>query len=350
MIRLNKRQINILENISKQVPIASSDILNILTEKASLVTIKRDLEYLVDLKYIERVGKGRSTTYIKTTLGILFCPVDVTEYNKEDPDKRTGFSDFNFSLFKDFPESIFFGQEKDILDKATESYKKKIESLTPVVESKELERFVIELSWKSSKIEGNTYTLLDTERLIREGIPAPGHTKDEASMILNHKKAFSFILDNLGRINGGNLDAYFVEKVHELLVVDLGVPKGVRQGLVGITGTKYKPLDNKYQITEALEDLYKAVNKSQDVYSKALLILLGISYIQPFEDGNKRAARLLANAVLLSFGCAPLSYRSVDEVNYRESILVFYEQNSILPMKDIFVEQYIFACENYLVG
>ncbi len=88
----------------------------------------------------------------------------------------------------------------------------------------------------------------------------------------------------------------------------------------------------------------------ENAFSKALTILLGISYIQPFEDGNKRVARLLCNAALLSDDCAPLSYRSVDENNYRESILVFYEKNSLMPMKKIFIEQYLFSADNYLVG
>ncbi len=84
-------------------------------------------------------------------------------------------------------------------------------------------------------------------------------------------------------------------------------------------------------------------------YAKALLTLLGISYIQPFEDGNKRTARLMANAILLAHSCAPLSYRSVDENDYREAMLVFYELNSIMPFKKIFIDQYMFAAENYLV-
>ena len=131
--------------------------------------------------------------------------------------------------------------------------------------------------------------------------------------------------------------------------MDLGVSRGVRKGLVGIIGSKYKPLDNKYQIHEALLSLMNAVNSMKDPYSKALTILVGISYIQPFEDGNKRTARLLCNAILLSENCAPLSYRSVSEKDYRESILVFYEKNSLVPMKKIFIEQYIFSTENYLV-
>ena len=82
-------------------------------------------------------------------------------------------------------------------------------------------------------------------------------------------------------------------------------------------------------------------------YAKALVSLLGISYIQPFEDGNKRTSRLMANALLMAYGCAPLSYRSVDENAYREATLVFYELNSIVSFKKIFIEQYDFAAHNY---
>lgn len=349
MNQLNNRQIDILEKISTEEGVSSSDIFKALNQKISLITIKRDLDNLVLLKYLERKGNGRSTVYEKTILGVLFFPVDAFEYNKVDPDLRNGKSNFNFTLFEEFPNDIFLEEEKEILNIATEKYKKNIKNITPTARFKELERFIIELSWKSSKIEGNTYTLLDTERLIKEGIPAEGHSANETAMVINHKKAFSFIMDNLDDLRDKGINSNFVEKVHELLTLDLGVSRGIRNGLVGIIGTKYKPLDNKYQINEALESLYKRINKMRNPYSKALTLLVGISYIQPFEDGNKRTSRLLCNAILLASKCAPLSYRSVDENNYRESILVFYEKNSLIPMKKIFIEQYLFSTQNYLV-
>lgn len=349
MDQLNQRQIDILEKIPTKEGVSSSDIFKTLNQKVSLVTIKRDLDNLVLLKYLERKGKGRSTVYEKTILGILFFPIDASKYNEVDPDLRNGNSSYNFSLFEEFPKDIFSKEDKDMLDDATKNYKGKIKGITSVVQSKELERFIIELSWKSSKIEGNTYTLLDTEKLIKEGIPAVGHTANETAMVINHKKAFSFIMENLENLHKNGITSNFVEKVHELLTLDLGVSRGVRSGLVGIIGTKYKPLDNKYQINEALKSLYELVNKMDNSYSKALTLLVGISYIQPFEDGNKRTARLLCNAILLADNCAPLSYRSVDESNYRESILVFYEKNSLVPMKKIFIEQYLFSTQNYLV-
>lgn len=125
--------------------------------------------------------------------------------------------------------------------------------------------------------------------------------------------------------------------------------KGLRRSPVGVTGSRYQPLDNIHQITDAIQALTKAVARMKKPYAKALLALAGISYIQSFDDGNKRTSRLMASALLLAHGCAPLSYRSVNEDAYREAMLVFYELNSLAPFKKIFIEQYDFAARNYAV-
>ena len=130
---------------------------------------------------------------------------------------------------------------------------------------------------------------------------------------------------------------------------DLNVGRGLRKGLVGVTGSKYRPLDNIYQIRDAVDALSHAIAKVKTPYAKALIALLGISYIQPFEDENKRTSRPMADALLVAHRCAPLSYRSVDENEYREAMLVFYELNSIVPFKKIFITQYEFAAKNYAV-
>jgi Fic family protein len=129
-----------------------------------------------------------------------------------------------------------------------------------------------------------------------------------------------------------------LEELHAILVKDLSV-----------VGSAYRPLDNIYQIAEAVEALGRAISKISAPCAKALIVLLGISYVQPFEDGNKRTARLAANAVLLAYGLAPLSYRSVEEDDYREAMLVFYELNSIMPFQKIFIDQYKFATQNYAI-
>ena len=166
------------------------------------------------------------------------------------------------------------------------------------------------------------------------------------SLILNHKKAFQYILSFKEKYKKINIR--LIEDVHRLLVEGLDVSFGLRSKQVGVTGSTYIPLSIPTQIHEAIDDLCKTIDRLDTPYEKGLLALLGISYIQPFEDGNKRTARLLANAILLAYNSAPLSYRSVDEINFKESILVFYEKNSIVPMGKIFKEQYLFACEHYL--
>jgi Fic family protein len=163
-------------------------------------------------------------------------------------------------------------------------------------------------------------------------------------MILNHKETFAFTL----RERAHTLTPSYVEEVHKLLVRDLEIAHELRRGEVGITGTSYRPLGITHQLREELARLCEQVNKAADPYSKTLLALVGISYLQPFADGNKRTARLVANALLIADDHAPLSYRTTDEVLYKESMLTFYEQLSLVPMKRIFTEQYLFACEQYL--
>jgi fido (protein-threonine AMPylation protein) len=312
----------------------------------SLITLKRELSKLVREGYLKKEGLGRATKYSLLARGYIFLPIEAKNYCVVEQDKRRGRESYNFDLFPSLEFDLFSQTELKELDQATLKYQQKAKMVSNAIYKKELERFIIELSWKSSKIEGNTYTLLDTEKLIQKNIPATGHPKDEAIMILNHKKAFEFIWENRKRFTK-NLKIYLLEEIHKILVGDLKVKFHIRKSPVGILGTNYKPLDNEHQIREALDKLLNTANSLKDPYSKALLILLGISYLQPFEDGNKRASRLTANAILLAYNCAPLSYRSVDEEEYRAAAIVFYELNSIMPMKKIFINQYLFAAQNY---
>lgn len=338
----------ILGKFLQNKSLRSSDIFNLLNESdnsRSLVSVKRDLSEMVNLGLTSVQGAGRSTSYQVTTLGRLLCDINVENYIKVEPDTRFGMNGYNFDLIKNLPENIFTKNEFLKLENATKEYRKRQKITSDVIREKELQRLVIELSWKSSKIEGNTYTLFDTEKLILEAKEAPGHTKEEAVMILNHKSAFDYICENSKDYK--KLTILNLEDLHFILIDGLGIKKGLRNSLVGITGSKYKPLDNKHQIRESLEELSSAISKMDNPYTKALFALLGVSYIQPFEDGNKRTSRLIANAILMAHGCASLSYRSVDEAEYRGAVLMFYELNSIISFKKIFINQYIFAAENY---
>jgi Fic family protein len=316
----------------------------------SLATLKRDLSQMLEIGYIDTVGEKRGTLYVLNERGLLFRTFPLDTYFKTEVFRENTLLSYNFELFDILKNvDLFSKDELTQLETETRSYRRRGENASDTIYKKELERFVIELSWKSSKIEGNTYTLLDTERLIRDGVASGTNTKEEALMILNHKKAFSYILE---LIHGEKRIETFreIENIHRLLVEGLGVNHGMRKSAVGITGTRYIPLSTGAQIEEETRTLIELIEAKKDFFSKALLAILGISYLQSFEDGNKRTGRLFANALLLMGKCAPLSYRDVDEKTYRESALVFYEQNSIEPFKKLFIEQYIFSCRNYNIA
>lgn len=350
-IILSKRQMHLLNQFvfGKEYPI--SEISTLEFEKViSIATLKRELSILVDNHYLKLIGQKSGSRYFLTAKGLLHRPYETRDYLQNSLYRRHAIRSFNQELFKILEiESIFTNKELEQLNKYTQIFREKGQGTSETIVKKELERFVIELSWKSSKIEGNTYSLLDTERLIKLGQEAEGKTKEEAIMILNHKKSFNYILESVKL--GKDLETFReLENVHRLLVQDLGINHGLRTHAVGVSGSFYLPLGVSAQIELETRNLVEVIKKQKDIFSKAIIAVLGVSYLQSFEDGNKRTGRLFANAMLLSAGLAPLSYRDVDENDYREAVLIFYEQNSVEAFKKIFIEQYIFACENYNLG
>jgi fido (protein-threonine AMPylation protein) len=350
MIKITPKQQKIIHIFLQKGVVQSSAIHAAIPKEdaVSLVTVKRTLSEMASAGLLVTIGSGRSTGYGITPLGRLFSEVDAKTYSSIEPDKRYGQKNFNFDLFPSIPRSLFSADEQTILNKATEEYLLRTKDLPLAIQKKELARLVIELAWKSSTMEGNTYTLLDTEKLILENKEAAGHDKKEALMILNHKAAFDYIRQHSSQFQ--TITRKNLEEIHALLVKGLSVGFGLRTKPVGVTGSKYLPLDNIHQLTEAVNNLAEASSRLSSPYAKALIALLGIGYIQPFEDGNKRTGRLMANALLMSHNLAPLSYRSVDENEYREAMLVFYELNSLVPLKKIFIGQYDFAARNYAVA
>ena len=351
MEKLTKRELNILEFIKKNKRASNAEIMEYLASislGSSRITAIRGVNALIKAGLIERKGEGRSVYYEEKSTSLFLSYFDPEEYFKKSPDERNVvFERFNFGIFDNIGE-IFSKSELAELKNLNDNYAERIKKLPPSIIKKEFERLTVELSWKSSQIEGNTYSLIDTEILIKENKEAEGHKREEAVMILNHKKALDYILEN--RKDFKNLNLRKIEDVHGLLVEGLSVAKGLRKKAVGITGTKYRPLDNEYQIKEAMEKMIEFANKKlTDPFSKAIFTTLMISYIQPFEDGNKRTSRLLGNAVLLSGDICPLSYRSINEADYKKAVILFYEQNSARFFKELFIEQFKFVVGNYFL-
>jgi Fic family protein len=337
-----------ITNYVKDHPGCSSrEIHEGLVEAASYATLKRRIQELVQEGFLKKNGKGKATRYeLSLEYQILF-PVDIDQYFKKEIDEREIKEQFNHKLIKhDLRKtSLFSNEEMSYLQNLQKKFEKNINELSPEEFRKEFERLAIDLSWKSSQIEGNTYSLLETERLLKEQQTASGKTRDEATMLLNHKAALDFLLDYPDYLSPLSISK--IEDIHSILVRDLPVKRNIRVRRVGISGTNYKPLDNEFQIREALESVCLLVNETTNIFRKALLALVLLSYIQPFADGNKRTARITSNAILLHHRYCPISFRTVDSLDYKKAMLVFYEQNNISPFKKIFIEQYEFAVRTY---
>jgi len=335
-------------NYIKEHPQASSkEVFEGLNGIISYATVKRNISALLDKQYILQQGKGKNSKYSLSPAYNLFFPIDMESYYSKEVDERVILNGYNFSLISDVltKVSLFTKEELDLLHSLQAKYTANSLQLTPNEYQKEMERLGVDLSWKSSQIEGNTYSLLETERLLKERETAAGKTKEEAVMLLNHKDALDFIVQNPDYLSV--LSVAHLEDLHSILVKELDIDRNIRTRRVGITGTNYRPIDNEFQIREALVQTCDLVNSRENVFEKALLILVLLSYIQAFNDGNKRVARISCNAILIANKYCPISFRSVDSMDYKKAMMLFYEQNNLSAFKQIFISQFRFAVETY---
>ena len=337
----------IIALIQKHSELSSGEIHESIASTSSYATIKRMLARLVAENLLVTKGRGKGTRYLISPAYALLAPVNINQYYEKEIDERVIKESFNFQLINDVLKrnSLFTRDELTKLTHLLNMYQNNVAQLSEAGYGKELERLAIDLSWKSSQIEGNTYSLLETERLLRERQTASGKTKEEAIMLLNHKDAIDFIVEHPDYLNP--LTVSGIEDIHSLLIKDLAIEKNLRKRRVGISGTNYRPLDNQFQISEALLAMCELVNQKDEVFEKALLALVLISYIQPFMDGNKRTARIVSNAILINNRYCPISFRTVDSIEYKKAMLLFYEQNNLSAFKQIFINQFEFAVNTY---
>lgn len=342
----SKRELEIINFIKANENLSSKEIFDSLNLDISFATLKRTLTKLKSENKIETSGRGKGTKYFISNSFRLLESIDLEQYYKKEIDERDIKESFNFSIINElYKHQIFSYKEIKNLEYLQKKYQSNIEQLSETAYKKELDRLAIDLSWKSSQIEGNTYSLLETERLLKEKETTSGKTKEEAVMLLNHKEALDFIIENTDYLYP--LSVSKIEDIHSILIKELGVERNLRKRRVGISGTNYRPLENQFQILEALEKVCDLVNSKDSIFEKALLSLVLISYIQPFMDGNKRTARIVSNAILMSNDYCPLSFRTVESIDYKKAMLLFYEQNNISRFKEIFISQFEFAVNTY---
>jgi len=343
----NKRDSEILNFILQNKECTSKEIHEGISVSLSYATVKRILLNLTFENLISKIGQGKATRYIISPTYELLKPVDIEEYYKKEIDERIIKENFNLNLISETLTNtgLFTDNELNKLSELQKAYENNLSQLSEFEFKKELERLAIDLSWKSSQIEGNTYSLLETERLLKEKETAAGKTKEEATMLLNHKDAIDFIIENPDYLIP--LTVSKIEDIHSILIKELAIDRNIRKRRVGISGTNYRPLDNEFQIKESLENMCELINSKVNIFEKALLTLVLISYIQPFVDGNKRTARIVSNAILMNNKYCPISFRTVDSVEYKKAMLLFYEQNNISVFKEIFINQFEFAVNTY---
>ncbi len=342
---LTPRQVKILDILS-QTPITGIEISKKIKDyfPISKATLMRELAFLKKQKFIKTQGNGKNIVY--TSLQEPFLKyIDIEEYFKENSQIRVkGPKSFNLDILNKF-KNAFSDEEKEQLISISKKLSAQEKILDPSILKREIERFTVEFAWKSSKIEGNTYSLLETEILIKQMKEAVGHTKYEAQMILNHKSAIDYVLQSASKFK--ELTVNKILNFHSILVKDLEVSTGIRINKVAITGTEYMPLSNSEEIKIALQKIVDITNKITFPLTKALLIALMIAYLQPFVDGNKRTSRTLANAILIAYDLYPLSYRDIDIIEYIKAMILFYETNNIYHFKRIFISQFNFSVNNY---
>src|SRR5665213_112160 len=199
-----------------------------------------------------------------------------------------------------------------------------------------LNRLLIDLSWASSRLEGNTYSLLDTRRLIEEGVRAEGKSADETLMILNHKRAIEFMVDNAADLG---YSPWMVRNIHACLadglLPDPGAPVRLRQRAVYIEKSVYIPP----QVSQLVEELFSAVLERAaaitDPFEQSFFTMVQLPYLQPFEDVNKRTSRLCSNIPFIRENLCPLSFIDVTERDYVDGLLGVYEQTNVSILRDV---------------
>ncbi len=331
--------------------------------------IRRALLSLEEQKLIVPEGAARSRVYVLTSQpadggppteaiadklgyfkGIELSPDSkaLLEYVSKDVKERTpvGYDqDFlrsyepnqSFYLPPDKREKLAAIGRVEAIDRPAGTYARNI-----------LDRLLIDLSWNSSRLEGNTYSLLETKRLIELGETAIGKDASEAQMILNHKGAIEYIVESS---EDEQITTHEIYSIHALLSENLlGDPAAsgrLRTIIVGIGGSTYVPLENPQVLRQCFELFVEKLNAIEDPFEQSLFSIIHLSYLQAFEDVNKRTARLVANVPLIKENLKPLSFMEVDPTAYVSALLGVYERNDVSLIRDLYIWAYNRSSQRY---
>lgn len=335
---------DILNFISENPGVGRDAIRRGVARGVSETTVWRVLKRLVEEGRLEVSGKGRATGYQIAGAAIVRAHL-MTPYNQRLP------VSYNPEFLDAYvPGKTWYLSAADrtrLLDAGRPlggsmpagTYARRI-----------LEQLLVDLSWASSRMEGNTYDILQTERLIRFGEEAAGKDRKEALMILNHKEAIQYVVDNLGEIGLRRPDLFALHALlSDGLLADPAMSGRLRALPVGISHSSYRPLDDAVIIAEEFDILLHKAALVTDPFEQSFFLLVHIPYLQAFADVNKRTSRVASNIPLLKSDLAPMSFTTMDDGDYIDGLIGIYELNNVSLLREVYIEAYLASAEKYRV-
>ena len=334
---LEKAIVNRLLQLDDAVPQAEM-IKGLAMLTPSQPTLSRAVSRLVDKGIVARTGRARGSRFSLTPKARHFAmPPWQREPLPFDPSRIEGYMPNQSSWLSEAArkrmETASAGESHQ-LDAST--YSRRI-----------AERFVIDLSWASSRLEGNTYDFLDTEMLLRYGQEAKSRDRFEARMVLNHKNAINHLLENVGK---GIPSLEDVNRMHAHMMyglIEFEFLGQVRRRSVRITSTSYRPSNDSSEIARQQAIMLSFAAEIQDPFEAGFFLLASCSYLQAYVDGNKRMGRLLCNAPLLEAGKPPISFVDIDRDSYLLGLIAFYETAETELLAEAIAGTYEIAAPQY---
>lgn len=355
----DNQDLNMIISVIERYPEGASlqDIVTNLGISLSTRSLQRRLSRLLDLGCIVVEGKARARRYkvtqasevgsksyqIPLSRGAEEVQVAVTK-----PVLARTPVGYNRKFLDAYRPNETSYLPKDVCDRFLELGKTDGERPAGTYAREIYNRILIDLSWNSSRLEGNTYSLLETELLLEKSEAAAGKDVVETQMILNHKTAIEFLIDAADEVN---IDRHTVLNVHALLSDNLlADPRGcgaVRSKLIGIAKSVYHPLSVPNVIDECFAQVLDTARAIKNPFEQAFFLMVHLPYLQPFEDVNKRVSRLVANVPLIRLNLSPLSFADVPKKAYINGLLGVYELNRIDLLRDVFIWAYERSCALY---
>ena len=335
----------ILSYVASHPGCARSQIRREAAPDASASTVWRSLRRLVDAGRLEVVGEGRATRYRvagrEAVLAHLRTPA------RQRP--RTGYRAEFAARYRPNESRYLTDADREELTKAgTPVLGPSHASVGASYARRVLEELQVDMSWASSRLEGNSYDLLETDFLVRKARTADGKSFRDALMILNHKHAIRYVVDNLDDIEIGWPD---LRNIHALLadrlISDRSLVGSLRRMPVAIGKSAYRPLEDRFELQDELDALLSRAARITDPFEQSFFLLVHIPYLQPFADVNKRTSRIAALIPLLKADLAPMSFFGIEDRDYIRGLLGVYELNDVSLLREAFVNGYIASADRY---